>query len=111
MLMGRYLLRYYTYRVEEINGGVDFTVTEITRRGGTTVCRLGLGQLCAVKVWSDENKPPRGKKIYNYCVDARPSESHLLEFADGGDVIYIRLTPDARMLDILTSAVREENAQ
>lgn len=111
MLMGRYLLRYYMYRVEEINGGVDFTVTEITRRGGTTVCRLGLGQLRAVKVWNDENKPPRGKKIYNYCVDARPAESHLLEFVDGGELIYIRLSPDARMLEILAGAAREEMPQ
>lgn len=104
LLMGRYLLRYYLYRVEEIKGGVDFTVTEITRRGGTTVCRLGLSQLLSVKEWNEENKPLRGKKIYNYCVDARPVASWLLEFADGEETIYIRFSPDERMLEILKNA-------
>ena len=113
LLMGRYLLRYYLYRIESVNGGVDFTVTEITRRGGTTVCRLGLHQLRAVKVWNAENKPPRGKKIYNYCVDARPADSRLLEFADGDDTIYIRFSPDAKMLEILENALgsREVTAE
>ena len=113
MLMGRYLLRYYLYRVEETDGGVDFTVTEITRRGGTTVCRLGLHQLRAVKVWNAESKPPRGKKIYNYCVDARPVDSRLLEFADRDEIIYIRFSPDEKMLEILENALRssEETAE
>ena len=108
MLMGRYLLRYYLYRVEEAEGQTDFTVTEITRRGGTTVCRLGLSQLLAVKEWNGENQPPRGRKIYNYCVDARPVRSWLLEFADGEDVIFIRFSPDERMLAILRAAAKEE---
>lgn len=105
LLMGRYLLRYYLYRVEEVDGDVDFTVTEITRRGGTTVCRMGLSQLRSVKEWNEENKPPRGKKIYHYCVDARPVGSCLLEFADGEDAIYIRFSPDEKMVEILKNAL------
>ena len=105
LLMGRFLLRYYLYRIEETEGGVEFTVTEITRRGGTTVCRLALSQLLATKLWCEENKPPRGKKIYNYCVDARPVDSYLLEFADGEDRIYIRFSPDEKMLEILNDSL------
>ena len=107
MLMGRYLLRYYMYRIEEVSGGVDFTVTEITRRGGTTVCRLGLSQLRAVKEWNDQNKPPRGKKLYNYCADARPEASLVLEFSDGGEIIYIRCSPDERMTELFRRALSD----
>lgn len=113
LLMGRYLLRYYLYRVEEVDGGVDFTVDEITRRGRVTVCRLGLSDLVSIKEWNDENKPPRGKKIYNYCVDARPAASWVAEFADGEDRIYIRFSPDGKMLTILENAQtgREEDGE
>lgn len=111
MLMGRYLLRYYLYRVEQTRDGVDFTVDEITRRGRVTVCRLSLGALISISRWDEEHKPPKGKKIYNYCVDARPAESWLLTFADGDDMLYIRFSPDDKMRVMFENAVigREEN--
>ena len=106
LLMGKYLMKYYLYRIEEVDDGVDFTVTEITRRGGVTVCRLALSQLTSVTEWSKENRPPRGKRIYNYCADARPVTSCLLTFADGNDVIYVRFSPDEKMMEILQNAAR-----
>ena len=100
MLMGRYLMRCYLYRIADDGEGMDFTVDEVSKRGRYTVCRLALSSLVDCKPWNNETKPPRGKKIYNYCVDIRPRDSYVLTFADGDDFIYIRLSPDEKMITI-----------
>ena len=41
----------------------------------------------------------------NYCVDARPADSRLLEFEDRDEIIYIRFSPDEKMLEILENAL------
>ena len=69
------------------------------------MCRLSLSKLLAAGEWSDESKPPRGRKIYNYCVDVRPKDSWLLEFEDGEDRIYIRLSPDEGLKEYFRKAV------
>jgi len=105
MLMGRYLLRHYLYRVADDGEGLDFLVDEISRRGRYTVCRLAMSQLVSAAEWSDETKPAKGVKIYNYCVAVRPVGSWVLDFADGEDHIFIRLSPDDRLKEIFTEAV------
>ena len=105
MLMGRYLLRHYLYRVTDDGEGIDFVVDEISRRGRYTVCRLALSQLVSATEWSDETKPHKGVKIYNYCVDVKPVGSWLLDFEDGEDHIFIRLSPDDRLKSIFAEAV------
>lgn len=105
MLMGRYLLRHYLYRVADDGEGVDLRVDELSRRGRVTVCRLSLSQLVSAREWSDEIRPPRGVKIYNYCVDIKPTDSWLLEFEDGGQSIYIRLSPDEKLKGYFLNAV------
>lgn len=112
-LMGRYLLRYYLYRIERNGERYDFTVDEITKRGRVTVCRLGLSQLYDVKPWNGDTKPKGSAKVYNYCAEARPKESWLLIFEDGGVDVYIRIAPDETMKNLLQNAAvnREESAQ
>ena len=46
-------------------------------------------------------------------MDARPEDSRLLEFADGEDRIYIRFSPDEKMLAILNDSLagRERDGQ
>ena len=105
MLMGRYLLRHYLYRVADDGEGLDLRVDELSRRGRVTVCRLSLSQLLSAKEWSDSTKPPRGVKIYNYCVEIRPQNSWILEFEDGEDRIYIRLSPDETLKNLFLNAV------
>jgi hypothetical protein len=105
MLMGRYLLRHYLYRVADDGEGMDLRVDELSRRGRVTVCRLALSGLVAADPWGEEIQPPRGVKIYNYCVEIKPADSWLLEFEDGEGRIYIRLSPDERLKEIFRSAV------
>ena len=105
MLMGRYLLRHYLYRVADDGEGMDFRVDELSRRGRVTVCRLALAQLVSAKEWNDETKPPRGTKLYNYCGEIKPCDSWILEFEDGEDRIYIRLSPDDTLKQYFLEAV------
>jgi hypothetical protein len=105
MLMGRYLLRHYLYRVADDGEGLDFLVDEISRRGRYTVCRLAMSQLVSAVEWSDETKPAKDVKIYNYCVDVKPVGSWVLDFVDGEDHIFIRLSPDDRLKEIFAEAV------
>ena len=111
MLMGRYLLRHYLYRIADDGEGPDFRVDELSRRGRVTVCRLALSQLVSAKEWSDETKPPRGVKIYNYCVEIKPRESWILEFEDGDDRIFIRLSPDDKLKQYFAEAVKARGGE
>jgi len=111
MLMGRYLLRHYLYRVADDGEGMDFVVDEISRRGRYTVCRLALKQLVSAAEWSDDKKPGKGTKVYNYCVDVKPVGSWLLDFVDGEDHIFIRLSPDDKLKSIFAEAVAANGAQ
>lgn len=110
MLMGRYLLRHYLYRISDDGEGLDFLVDELSRRGRYTVCRLGLSHLLSAQAWSDETKPPRGQKLYNYCVEIKPRDSWILEFEDGEDRIYIRLSPDDTLKQYFLEAVAARTA-
>ncbi len=105
MLMGRYLLRHYLYRIADDGEGPDFMVDELSRRGRYTVCRLGLSHLIMAEPWSENNKPRGSAKVYNYCVEMRPKDSWLLVFEDGEDRIYIRLSPDEKLISYFRDAV------
>ena len=108
VLMGRFLLRHYLYRIGDDGEGVDLVVDELSRRGRYTVCRLSLSGLVRAEAWSAESRPPRGKKLYNYCVDVMPQDSWILEFEDGDDRIFLRLTPDETMKRMLADAMKGE---
>ena len=103
LIMGRYLLKSYLYRIEE-NG--DFVVEEISRTMCYAVCRLELSKLTDLRPWSKEAKPKK-VKLYNYCVDLAPADSYRLTFLDGEETIYIRFSPDEKMLSLLQAALAE----
>ena len=53
------------------------------------------------------DKLPRGAKCYSYVLDIRPEKSVLLQFDDGNDV-YIRISPDDKMLYMLKDIVKNK---
>lgn len=112
LLVGKYLTRAYRYRVEKTNGEYEFIVDEISKASMVTVCRLELLKLSAVEAWTKGYKPPKGAKIYNYCVDIAPRDSYLLTFLDGafsmnGEKIYVRICPDEKLTEILEGFLAE----
>ena len=112
LLCVRFLFRSYCYRLEPCDGGVDFVVLELSRRGADTVCRLSMSALLSVEPATRENlaekKKNRGIKIYNYCVDIAPDDALLLCFADStyapsGIPICIKIQADKAFGDTLKS--------
>ncbi len=113
LIIGRFLTRSYVYRVEKAEDGYDLIVDELTRSTRTTVCRLELAKLLRAEPWTKDTKPPRGTRIYSYCVDIAPDGSYILCFADGAYAPYekeitLRIQPDERLVEILTSFIQKE---
>ena len=111
LLVGRFLLRTYAYRIEDMGEGDEFIVDEITRGGRYSVCRLELTKLCSVRKRSELSKEEQGKKHYNYCPDAFASDSYVLEFIESSyditaERIRVRIQPDEKLLSMLTDAAK-----
>ena len=111
----KYALKAYRYRIDDCGDGDEFFIDEITRSACFTVCRLELSKLVAVKKWSECDKELRSKKRYSYCPDILGDDTYLLEFFeskyDNSDkIIRIRLTPDEKLVSILTD-VAAKNAE
>ena len=111
MLIGRFLLRAYAYRIEDAGEGDELFVDEITRSSRYTVCRMELSKLVRVTKWEDYSKEERGKKRYNYSPDAFGEGSYVLEFIDSAyDVtaerIRVRITPNNTLLEIFENAIK-----
>ena len=115
LLVGRFLLRYYAYRIEDMGEGDEFFVDEITRKTRYSVCRLEMKKLVSVRKFSELTKDERAKKRYNYCPDAFTSDAYLLEFIDSryditSERIRVTVQPDEKLLAILKEAVRNNEA-
>ena len=114
MLMGRFLLRAYSYRIEDMGEGDELLVDEITRRSRYTVCRVELSKLVSVCKWENCSKENRAKKRYNYSPDPFGEGAYLLEFIDSAydvtaDRIRVRITPDEKLLAIFNEAIARNN--
>ena len=112
LLVGRFLLRSYAYRIEDVGEGDEFFADEITRRSRYSVCRLEMKKLVGVYPYKDMSKEERSKKHYNYCPDAFSNDSYILEFIDSAyDVtserIRVRIQPDKKLLELLNQAAEE----
>ena len=119
MLVGRFLLRYYAYRIEDMGEGDELFVDEITRKTRYSVCRLEMSKLVGVYKWSELSKEERGKKRYNYCPDAFATDAYLLEFVNSkfditSEHIRIAIQPDEKLIAMLNEALEKnlkENAE
>ncbi len=112
LIIGKYLTHSFLYRVEETDGVWEFAVDELTRSSRVTVCRLELAKLVRVEAVTKGFRFPKRAKVYNYCVDIAPTDSYLLTFSDGAfsfddKEILVRLSPDARLLEIFSSFIKE----
>ena len=116
MLMGRFLLRAYSYRIEDMGEGDELFVDEITRNMRYTVCRLELKKLVKMTKWEEYPKEERGKKRYNYSPDAFGDCTYVLEFIDSAyDVtaerIRVRLLPDEKLIELFSQAISQNTEE
>ena len=111
LLVGRFLLRSYAYRIEDMGEGDELFVDEITRKARFSVCRLEMKKLVAIYDRKTLSKEEKSKKHYNYCPDAFASDSYILEFVDSSyditaERIRVRIQPDEKLLAMLTEAAK-----
>ena len=116
MLVARFLLRYYAYRIEDVGDGDEFFVDEITRRSRFSVCRLEMCKLVSIKKLLDVPKEEKNKKRYNYCADAFTKDAYMLEFIESkydvtAERIRIIIQPDEKLLEIFESAAKANNEE
>ena len=114
MLMGRFLLRAYAYRIEDMGEGDELMVDEITKNMRYTVCRLELKKLVKLTKWEEYPKDERGKKRYNYSPDAFGDGTYVLEFIDSAyDVtaerIRIRILPDEKLTALFEESIAQNS--
>lgn len=113
LLVGRFLLRAYGYRIEDLGEGDEFLVDEITRSTCVNVCRLELSKLVGVKEWDKLTKEEKGIKYYNYSPDPWGDGTYLLEFYESefdntDEKIRVRVMPDEKLLALLKEYEKNE---
>ena len=112
MLASRYLIKAYSYRIEDEGEGLELFVDEITRSSVYTVCRLELKKLLSVTPLKDCAKEDKRKRRYDYRADPFEKDSYILEFSDGTydaspEKIRIILSNNKEMLKILEEILEE----
>ena len=106
----RWLARRYSYSIEQHEcGQVDFVVTEQNGYRQSTVCRVSLDAVTALRPTRKGEKLPR--PVYRYVNEPRPKQTYLLIFADAADAVTLCFTPDEPMQRLLALLCPAKNAQ
>ena len=106
----RYISRAVVYRlIENDEGGVDFTVTEVTNGGKSaiTVCRFSLDNIQSAQLFfSDKKEDAERKKAFSgrarelkvktfsYFGDVMPSVECWVICKENGETLLVKTTPD-----------------
>ena len=117
----RYISKSLVYRlVETDEGGIDFTVTEVTNGGRSkiTVCRFDIANIERAELFYASNKDDvtsrkdmlksakkEHRKSFNYCGDIKPPVECCLLVEECGERFLIRLTPDATLYGYFKKSV------
>ena len=124
----RYISKTVVYRlIETEEGGVDFTVTEVTNGGRSkiTVCRFDISNVERAELFYASNKDDSSKqkamikqakadkrKIFNYSGDIKPPVVCCLLVEECGEKFLIKLTPDATIFGYFKRAAEAlDNSQ
>ncbi len=102
-LMTRYMMRTFTYRIR----GEDpvFEVVSTTGRRRTTLCRLSIRQMFALRLYAKEDDAKKGTQHYSYCTLTNPPVSYLLFFKEEGRTVTIRVEIEGEFLHLMKEAV------
>ncbi len=120
----RYISRSIIYRfVEDDEGDIDFTVTEVTNGGKRriTVCRFSLENIERVEVFYIERAEDKTKKkafmremrgehrkVFNYCPDVLSSPVCIIAVREAGEPLLIKAVIDAKMLSLFEGGANRE---
>lgn len=118
LMLTRYTLASYSYAViQNADGECDLVVTELKRKSGITVCRIGLRGIEDVTLAKRADKAltaklkerSKGRKSYNYSIDLAPAEYIHILTEECGESLTIKLSYDERLFAILKDAATKNN--
>ena len=109
MLTTRYLMRSYVYRVESGEDGSavpDLVIEEYYGNHITTVCRLALSDIRSAVRWNAQTKaalagPMKDKRLYRYTGEFSPADLCVLEADDEGETIFLRISADDTLMNLI----------
>ncbi len=123
-ITARYISKSVIYRfIEDDEGGIDFTVTEVTNGGKShvTVCRFSLENIERVDVFYIERAEDKDRKkafmkqmrkehrkIFNYCPDVLSSPVCMVCVRESGEPLLIKAVVDAKMLSLFKGGATQE---
>lgn len=106
VVVGRYLMRDYVYRIEPSENEpteTDFVITERYGRRSTVVCRIALSEIRraeratkeTLQAFSAEKKNGR---VYHYTAEMKPRDLCLLTVENGDGICRMRISADDALL-------------
>ncbi len=110
VMLSRYLLRDYVYRVEprgwDEDGPLDLTVTEIYGKRRQVVCRVALSDIReSVRVNAENRKSlakaTKGKRLFVYTPEMGDGEAVLLTVSDGDTQYFVKICADEGLFSAL----------
>lgn len=112
VMLSRYLLRDYIYRVAprglDGEGPLDLTVTEIYGKRRTVVCRIALSDIREAVRITDENrdelsKKRKGARSFVYTPEMSDANAVLIEAADGDSLYFVKICADEGLFSAIFS--------
>jgi len=106
-IMTRYVSRSYVYAVEERDGELDLTVTEVQGKGSVTVCRVSLSgieecvDLSEKKTYAAEKIKREGRKKFDYRTNPVGDRLICVFCEECGECLAITLTYDRGLCEYL----------
>ena len=87
-ILVKFIIINYVYEID----GDDFRVIEVSGKKRTTIALISLSS-----VRSLADKPEKGEKIYNFCLELFPARALVLKVEDGDGRYQIKLSYDAEL--------------
>ena len=111
LLISRYLLRGYVYRVlpRSHASGVDLVITELYSRRRTVVCRVGLEEICRVTPITAENRRRLIKEtgraaLYKHVAELFPKNAYLLKVQNDQEEYFLEICADETLIALIEGA-------
>ena len=105
----RYLMRNYTYAVQECDRGgdiPDFVITEQYGKRLTVVCRVSVTEVEAAMPVTEENRlqikeMTKGKRVFSYISEINPRDLYLITVRMENETVYLKIVADKTLISVL----------
>ena len=109
IVLSRYLVRDFCYRIElcDAGGTPDFTVTEYFGKRISVVCRISLDDVVELrpitaKEARTQARAQKERRVYDYTCRINPANLYLLTARDGSELYDVRIVADEELVKYLT---------